>query len=154
MAGGSDAGAPRVTAKIDATNYLQWSYEMEHTLRYRGLWGLLAPVGSTEAEPILNGPLRSGEGAPHEAAEPHVHEESTKPTENAGSADDKAMMITRAAAAAERQAQGLEEQDARTAQETAVTRQEKDMREGQACAFVMMHIKADHVVRLCGVRTA
>jgi len=127
MAGGSD-GAPRVTAKLDATNYLQWSYEMEHTLRYRGLWGLVAPVGSTDAEPILNGPLRSGEGAPHGVAEPHGHGESTEPTENAGSADDKAQMTTRAAAAAERRAQELEERDSRTAQATVATLREKDMR--------------------------
>jgi len=153
MAGESDGG-PRVTAKLDATNYLQWSYEMEHTLRYRGLWGLVAPVGSTEAEPILNGPLRRGEGAPHGAAEPHSHEESTEPTEDAGSADDKANMITRAAAAAERRAQELEEQDARSAQATAVTRREKDMREGQARAFIMVHMKAHHAGRLRGARTA
>jgi len=143
-----------VTAKLDATNYLQWSYEMEHTLRYRGLWGLVAPVGSTEAGPILNGPLRSGEGAPHGVAEPQGHGESTEPTEDAGSEDDKAQMTTRAAAAAERRAQELEERDARTAQATVATLWEKDMREGQARAFIMMHIKAHHAGRLRGTRTA
>jgi len=65
-----------VTAKLDATNYLQWSYEMEHAILCCDLWGLVVTVGSLGAEPKLNEPLRSGEGAYDGAAEPLGHGKS------------------------------------------------------------------------------
>jgi len=151
MAGGGDA-APRVTAKLDATNYLQWSYEMEHTLRYRGLWGLVVPLGTSEAEPTIAGQPLGGERDMSGTSDPLGQDTSEEPTGDAGSADDKAKIKTRAVAAAVRQVQALAGQEALSAAATA--RREQDLREGQARAFIMMHVKAHHAGRLRGARTA
>jgi len=151
MAGGGDA-APRVTAKLDATNCLQWSYEMEHTLRYRGLWGMVVPLGTSEAEPTIAGQPLGGERGMSGAIDPLGQDKSEELTGVAGSADDQAKIKTRAVAAAEWQVQALAEQEAQSAAVTA--RREQDLREGQARAFIMMHVKAHHAGRLRGARTA
>jgi len=41
-------GVPRIT-KVDDTNYLQWSTEIEHLMRFKGCWPAVDParVGTT-----------------------------------------------------------------------------------------------------------
>jgi len=86
------------------------------------------------------------------AIDPLGQEKSEEPTGDAGSADDKAKIKTRAVAASEWQVQALAEQEAQSAAVTA--RREQDLREGQARAFIMMHVKAHDAGRLRGERTA
>ena len=40
-------GVPRVT-KLDIHNYLQWSVEIEHIMRFKGCWEAVAPIGALD----------------------------------------------------------------------------------------------------------
>ncbi|KAK1861174.1 hypothetical protein I4F81_003758 [Pyropia yezoensis] len=49
--------APRIT-KLDTDNYLQWSIEIEHTLRLKGCWEAVAPPDL--ADPVAHMALAAG----------------------------------------------------------------------------------------------
>jgi len=42
--------APRIGQKLDISNYMVWSHEIEYALRYRNLWGLVVPLDDPEVE--------------------------------------------------------------------------------------------------------
>jgi len=124
---------PRIGRKLDISNYLVWSHEIEYALRLRKLWGLVVPLDDPEAElPVSLMGVRRRSGT----------RDGGLPRKDGGSGRGK-MEGTAAEKAAAKQEDAEQE-----AMETmaAVTKQAE--RAEQARVIIMMNVKAHHATKL------
>jgi len=126
MAAVSNDSVPRV-AKLDVHNYLQWSTELEHIMRFKGCWPAVDPTGkAAAAAPALFSP---GVGAG-----------GTVPSPAPGPA---AVAVP-----------GLNLDDAAVASAAALQQTKDDRMEQQAMSLIMLNVKPQHYVMVRSAGTA
>ena len=124
--GDREESAPRITSKLDVSNNLSLSHEVEYALRYRALWELVVTEGSEEAEATL-------EMTPHK-----MRQGSASAEENAASSGSGDVKAEDARAAARAQEELASDQTVTMAVAAQRARAEKGR------VFMMVSVKPHH----------